>query len=181
LKQFHQGGSSRICSSETCKTETYPRLDPAVIMLVHNKDKCILARQATWDKGFQEISPSQQYSNNKFREVFHPCWFYGGSVSFFQDLFKMKFLTARRNVRNGSRKRSARRSGCGNKKCVLLPQSTMAVPTVPYGWFFCLHGGPQYSSQQISKLRIDMKKKKNVSFRNWKMQNGLIDQKSKKF
>ena len=39
-----RGGHVRICTNESCKTEHFPRTDPAVIMLVHHGDKCLLGR-----------------------------------------------------------------------------------------------------------------------------------------
>ncbi len=49
-KLTHQVTSySTICSN--CKEETYPRMDPAVIMLVHKGDNVLLASQKKWPKG----------------------------------------------------------------------------------------------------------------------------------
>src|ERR1044072_8447029 len=39
-----RGGHVRVCTNENCKTEHFPRTDPAVIMLVHHGDKCLLGR-----------------------------------------------------------------------------------------------------------------------------------------
>ena len=38
-----QGGHVRKCISNSCGRESYPRTDPAVIMLVHWGDRCVLA------------------------------------------------------------------------------------------------------------------------------------------
>ena len=38
------GGHVRTCANETCKADHFPRTDPAVIMLVHDGDRCLLAR-----------------------------------------------------------------------------------------------------------------------------------------
>jgi NAD+ diphosphatase len=44
------GGWRRICPA--CKTEHYPRVDPVVIMLVHDgADRCLLGRQPSWAPG----------------------------------------------------------------------------------------------------------------------------------
>ena len=58
-------GHSLICSNKKCKKKNFPRINPTVIMLIYNKDKILLARNANWpDKlysclaGFCEISES---------------------------------------------------------------------------------------------------------------------------
>ncbi len=42
------GGHVRVCTSEPCKAEHFPRTDPAVIMLVTHGDRCLLARSTRW-------------------------------------------------------------------------------------------------------------------------------------
>jgi NAD+ diphosphatase len=44
-------GNSRICKSKECKNKNFPRLDPAVIMLITYKENCLLGRQQVWPKG----------------------------------------------------------------------------------------------------------------------------------
>ena len=58
-------GHSIICSNKKCNKRIFPRINPTVIMLIYNKDKILLARNANWpDKlysclaGFCEISES---------------------------------------------------------------------------------------------------------------------------
>lgn len=43
------GGARRICPS--CGAEHFPRVDPVVIMLAVDGDKCLLGRQASWPQG----------------------------------------------------------------------------------------------------------------------------------
>jgi NAD+ diphosphatase len=45
------GGHTRVCRAEACKTEFFPRTDPAVIMLVHDGERVLLGRQTRWPKG----------------------------------------------------------------------------------------------------------------------------------
>ncbi|KAG0625547.1 hypothetical protein M758_2G064100 [Ceratodon purpureus] len=45
------GGHSLHCSSDSCKTSAYPRLDPAVIMLVACGNYVLLGRQSRWNPG----------------------------------------------------------------------------------------------------------------------------------
>jgi len=49
-----QGGHIRICASEGCGEQHFPRTDPAVIMLVTDGERSLLGRQAAW--------PSRVYS-----------------------------------------------------------------------------------------------------------------------
>jgi len=50
-----QGGHLRRCSATACGTEHFPRTDPAVIMLVHDGERCILGRQASWPPGMHSV------------------------------------------------------------------------------------------------------------------------------
>jgi len=44
-------GNSRICVNPDCGREIYPRVDPAIIVLVTDGERCLLGRQATWPEG----------------------------------------------------------------------------------------------------------------------------------
>jgi len=44
-------GNSRSCLNNNCKSKIFPRLDPAVIMLITYKDYCLLGRQKVWPTG----------------------------------------------------------------------------------------------------------------------------------
>ena len=44
-------GNSRVCIKNDCMNKIFPRLDPAVIMLITYKDSCLLGRQKIWPKG----------------------------------------------------------------------------------------------------------------------------------
>ena len=76
-----QGGHVRKCTSETCGRESYPRTDPAVIMLVvddgvgNHGPRCLLGRHARWDfamystlAGF--VEPGESLEEAVAREVF---------------------------------------------------------------------------------------------------------------
>lgn len=47
-----QAGHARQCSREGCGAQHFPRLDPAVIVLVTNGERCLLGRQPAWEPGF---------------------------------------------------------------------------------------------------------------------------------
>ena len=42
------GGFVLACSSAGCGQRNFPRLDPAIIVLVHRDQHCLLGRQASW-------------------------------------------------------------------------------------------------------------------------------------
>ena len=44
-------GNSRVCTKNDCMNKIFPRLDPAVIMLITYKNSCLLGRQKIWPKG----------------------------------------------------------------------------------------------------------------------------------
>ncbi len=49
-------GHMRKCTNQACATEHFPRLDPAVIMLVHDGgDRLILGRQKNWPSGQHSV------------------------------------------------------------------------------------------------------------------------------
>jgi NAD+ diphosphatase len=46
--ESRDGGHMRECTNPDCKTQHFPRTDPAVIMLVHSGDRIVLARKKGW-------------------------------------------------------------------------------------------------------------------------------------
>ena len=46
-----QGGNSRVCLSPDCQKEHFPRIDPAMIVLITHGEKCLLARNIAWPEG----------------------------------------------------------------------------------------------------------------------------------
>ena len=48
-------GHKLVCTNIACSSETFPRTDPAIIVLISKGNKCLLARQKHWPRG--------QYSN----------------------------------------------------------------------------------------------------------------------
>ncbi len=45
------GGFVMACTDATCGHRSFPRLDPAVIVLVHRGERALLGRQANWPEG----------------------------------------------------------------------------------------------------------------------------------
>ena len=45
------GGNSRTCVGSECRAVLFPRVDPAIIVLVSRGDRCLLGRQPSWPEG----------------------------------------------------------------------------------------------------------------------------------
>jgi NAD+ diphosphatase len=69
-----EGGHVRRCTSPTCKAQHFPRTDPAVIMLVHDGDRCLVGRQRIWPPGMHStlagfVEPGESLEEAVAREV----------------------------------------------------------------------------------------------------------------
>ena len=70
------GGHVRICTNGDCKASCFPRIDPAVIMLIHDgNDRVVLGRKKTMLPGQHSIlagfvEPGESLENAVAREVF---------------------------------------------------------------------------------------------------------------
>jgi len=69
------GGNSRLCLNEDCGREIFPRTDPAVIVLVTDRDRCLLGRQPGWPEGRYStiagfVEPGESLEDAVRREVF---------------------------------------------------------------------------------------------------------------
>ena len=69
-----QGGHVRRCTHEACGVEHFPRTDPAVIMLVHDGERCVLGRQKVWRNGMHStlagfVEPGESLEEAVAREV----------------------------------------------------------------------------------------------------------------
>jgi NAD+ diphosphatase len=68
------GGHMMRCSSETCGAEHFPRLDPAIIVLVTDGERALLGRQASWPEGRYStiagfVEPGESLEDAVAREV----------------------------------------------------------------------------------------------------------------
>jgi NAD+ diphosphatase len=62
------------CTNASCGTEMFPRIDPAIIVLVTHEDRALLGRQPSWPKGrFSTIAgfvePGESLEDAVAREV----------------------------------------------------------------------------------------------------------------
>jgi NAD+ diphosphatase len=46
-----QGGHVLRCSNPSCENQQFPRIDPAIIVLIHDGERALLGRQASWPAG----------------------------------------------------------------------------------------------------------------------------------
>ncbi len=74
ISSIKDAGHKIVCSNPKCNSEYFPRTDPAIIVLVHKGDKCLLGRQAVWQKhqyatiaGF--VEPGETLEQAVAREV----------------------------------------------------------------------------------------------------------------
>ena len=70
-----EGGHVRACTNAGCATLHFPRTDPAVIMLVHDGDRCLLGRQPRFAPGLYStlagfVEPGESLEEAVAREVF---------------------------------------------------------------------------------------------------------------
>lgn len=72
---LRSAGHRMVCSNDECARETFPRIDPAIIVLVTHKDACLLGRNSKWPPklfstlaGF--VEPGESLEDAVVREVF---------------------------------------------------------------------------------------------------------------
>jgi NAD+ diphosphatase len=69
-----QAGHQRRCGNPGCGAVHFPRTDPAVIMLIHDRDRIILGRQSQWPPGMHSVlagfvEPGESLEEAVAREV----------------------------------------------------------------------------------------------------------------
>jgi NAD+ diphosphatase len=72
---LRSAGHRMVCSNEECARQSFPRIDPAIIVLVTHKDACLLGRNAKWRPrqfstlaGF--VEPGESLEDAVVREVY---------------------------------------------------------------------------------------------------------------
>lgn len=73
--QLRSSGHKLVCSNEECARPSFPRIDPAIIVLVTHEDACLLGRNANWPpKRFSTLAgfvePGESLEDALVREVF---------------------------------------------------------------------------------------------------------------
>ena len=74
MSHAESGGNSRICDSPSCGKRMFPRVDPAIIVIVENGERCLLGRQQNWPDGRYStiagfVEPGESLEDAVRREV----------------------------------------------------------------------------------------------------------------
>ena len=82
-----EAGHLRRCSRPACGAESYPRTDPAVIMLVEDADRVLLHRQRIWPPGMWSclagfVEPGETLEQAVIREVEEESGILAGDVRY---------------------------------------------------------------------------------------------------
>jgi NAD+ diphosphatase len=69
-----QAGHVMVCTTADCRSEVFPRLDPAIIVLVTDGERALLGRQAAWPEGRYStiagfVEPGESLEDAVRREV----------------------------------------------------------------------------------------------------------------
>jgi len=80
-------GNSRICVNEVCLREMFPRVDPAIIVLVTDGERCLLGRQKSWPDGRYStiagfVEPGESVEDAVRRETYEETNIHVGRVSY---------------------------------------------------------------------------------------------------
>ncbi len=70
-----KGGHVMVCTNAACRHEVFPRIDPAIIVLVSDGDRALLGRQTGWPVGRYStiagfVEPGESLEDAVAREVF---------------------------------------------------------------------------------------------------------------
>ena len=81
------GGTSRRCSDPACGVTVFPRVDPAVIVLVTDGDRALLGRQPVWPAGMHSVlagfaEPGESLESCVRREVAEEAGVTVGTVTY---------------------------------------------------------------------------------------------------
>jgi NAD+ diphosphatase len=84
----HHAGHCLRCTSSQCGSEFFPRLDPAVIVLVSDGERALLGRQPTWPPGRYSalagfVEPGESLEDAVAREVLEETGVRTSSVSYY--------------------------------------------------------------------------------------------------
>jgi len=72
---LQSAGHKLVCSNEECARQSFPRIDPAIIVLVTHENACLLGRNSNWPaKRFSTLAgfvePGESLEDAVVREVF---------------------------------------------------------------------------------------------------------------
>lgn len=72
--QADNGGFRMLCTNSECAREHFPRLDPAIIVIIGYQGRCLLGRNSSWPKGVYStlagfVEPGESLEDAVRREV----------------------------------------------------------------------------------------------------------------
>ncbi len=81
------GGNARVCMNADCSRIIFPRVDPAIIVLVSDGDRCLLGRQPDWPEGLYSTiagfaEPGESLEDAVRREVYEETNVHVGEVRY---------------------------------------------------------------------------------------------------
>lgn len=81
------GGNVRKCTGGDCARQIFPRVDPAIIVLVADRDRCLLGRQASWPEGRYStiagfVEPGESLEDAVRREVLEETNIRAGDIHY---------------------------------------------------------------------------------------------------
>jgi NAD+ diphosphatase len=82
-----KNGHVMVCTRPACATESFPRVDPAVIVLVTDGERALLGRQPSWPAGRYStiagfVEPGESLEDAVRREVFEETGIQAGEMSY---------------------------------------------------------------------------------------------------
>lgn len=82
-----KGGHVLVCTNATCRHEQFPRLDPAIIVLVSDGERALLGRQASWPPGRYStiagfVEPGESLEDAVAREVLEETGVHVGDIEY---------------------------------------------------------------------------------------------------
>lgn len=82
-----KGGHVLVCTNATCRHEQFPRLDPAIIVLVSDGERALLGRQASWPPGRYStiagfVEPGESLEDAVAREVLEETGVQVGGIEY---------------------------------------------------------------------------------------------------
>lgn len=83
-----RSGHALVCGNTSCRTEQFPRIDPAIIVLVSDGDRALLGRQAAWPPGRYStiagfVEPGESLEDAVAREVLEETGISIGAIEYY--------------------------------------------------------------------------------------------------
>ena len=109
--EIGEAGYKRTCINQECLTEHFPRIDPAIIVLVSDGDKCLLARQSKWRPGQYAtiagfVEPGESLEQAVAREVYeetgvelNEIWYRSSQPWPFPSAIMLGFMATAKNTK----------------------------------------------------------------------------------